>query len=139
MKPTPKHLPGLTVGLLLGGAAIFILGTWCPRPVQKGILPAGMLVFLAGMIVALAGAIWSLCTLASPALRKTHGLATPIVTMVIASLAWAGALVTVYKFKQSNDVRLEEEAGLVAKLVRAIKPLHEKNALVEKQFKNTPP
>ena len=50
-----------------------------------------------------------------------YGITTPIVTILIVVFAWSGALLTLYKFKKSIDVRTEVEAKKVAEAVRDVK------------------
>lgn len=119
MRPIPRPLPVLTMGLLFGGMGIFILGKLFPVPAEKVFMAVGTGVFFAGMIVALVGAIWSICTLTSPALRRTGGLTVPLVTILIAAFTWSGALLTLYKFKTSHDVRTEADANMAAESARA--------------------
>ena len=110
--PIPKHLTILSMGLLIGGMLIFIPGRFFPVPTDKVFAAVGMAVFFAGLIAALVGTIWSICTLTNRAQRQTYGITTPIVTILIAAFAWSGTLLTVYKFKKSNDVRKEAVQGL---------------------------
>ena len=121
MRPTPKHLPILTMGLLIGGMAIFIPGRFFPVPAEKVFGAVGMAVFFAGMIAALVGTIWSICALTNRAQRQTYGITTPVVTILIAAFAWSGTLLTLYKFKRSNDVRTEENAHIAADAAREAK------------------
>ncbi|HBA84182.1 MAG TPA: hypothetical protein DCZ95_08835 [Verrucomicrobia bacterium] len=120
MRPTPKFIPILTMGLLFGGMAVFIPANLFPAPVDKGFVMVGTAVFFAGLVIALVGAIWSICTLTNPAQRRTYGLATPVVTILVAAFAWSGASLTVYKFKKSSDIRTEADAQMVAKTVQQI-------------------
>lgn len=110
MMPTPKYLPVLTMGLLIAGMAVFIPGRFFPAPVDKVFATVGMAVFFAGLIASLVGTIWSICTLTNRAQRQTYGITTPIVTILIAAFAWSGTLLTLYKFKKSNDARTEVNA-----------------------------
>jgi hypothetical protein len=116
MKPTPVHLPIWTMGLLAGGMGVFILKRYSSVSVGRVFAAAGTAVFFAGMIVALVGMIWSICTLTNPALRRTYGITTPVVTILIAAFAWCGASWTVYKFKKSSDDRTAEDAKIVAEM-----------------------
>ena len=108
--PTPKHLPILTMGFLIAGMAIFIPGRFFPAPTEKVFMVIGSTVFFAGLIAALVGTIWSICTLTNRAQRQTYGITTPVATILIAAFAWSGTLLTVYKFKKSNDVLTEADA-----------------------------
>ena len=121
MMPTPRRMPLLTAGLLVGGMGTFILKDLFSVPVEKLFVAVGTAVFFAGMIAALVGAVWSICTLTNPALRRTRGITTPVVTILIAAFAWSGALLTVYKFKKSNDVRTEADAKMAAETAQEVK------------------
>jgi hypothetical protein len=121
MKPTPKSLPILTMGLLVGGMGVFILGKLFPVPAEEVFMTVGTAVFFAGMIAALVGTIWAIFTLTNPALRRTGGITTPVITILIAAFAWSGALLTVYKFKKSSDVRTEKAANVAAETVPEVK------------------
>lgn len=123
MKPTPHHLPIVTMVLLAGGMGVVISKDLFTVPVGKVLLTVGMAVFLVGMVVALAGMIWSICTLTNSAQRIMHGITTPVVTILIAAFAWSGALVTVYKYKESSDERTEEKANIAAKALKRVKRL----------------
>lgn len=116
MRPTPKHLPILTMGLLAGGMGIFILKGSFFVSAERVFVAVGTAVFFAGMIVALVGTIWSICTLTNADLRRTCGITTPVVTILIASFAWSGALLTLYKFKKSNEARTEADARADAEM-----------------------
>jgi hypothetical protein len=142
MIPTPKRLPIWTMGLLLGGMGIFILKDLFSVPVEKVFVVVGTTVFFAGMIASLVGAIWSICMLTQPALRRTYGITTPVVTILIAAFAGSGALLTLYKFKKSHDVRTEAEAKIAAESVWKVKlPSAGRKSSVEPSAKEsaTPP
>ena len=119
--PTPRRLPILTMGLLFGGMAIFILENLFPVPANKVFVAVGTIVFLAGMIFALVGAIWSICTLTNPALRRTYGVTTPITTILLAAFALSGALFSAYKFKTLHAVQKEMDANIAAETVPEVK------------------
>jgi hypothetical protein len=110
MKPTPRRLPHLTAGLLIGGMGLFLGKGLAARPFDKLLVAGGMLVFLAGLLVALVGMAWSIWTLTSPGLRRSRGVATPVVAILIAALAWAGTLLTIYKYKKTHDAHVATAA-----------------------------
>ena len=122
MMPTPKYLPILTMGLLVGGMAVFILERVFPAPAERVFVAVGTSVFFVGMAVAAVGTIWSICTLTNTALRRTYGITTPVITILIAVFAWSGASLTVYKFKKLNDVRTEAaDAKAAAETAQGVK------------------
>ena len=121
MMPTPKYLPVLTMGLLIGGMAIFIPARFFPVLAERVFMAVGTTVFFAGMIAAVVGMIWSICTLTNSALRRAYGITTPIVTILIAAFAWSGAWLTVYKFKKSHNDQVEANASIVADAAREAK------------------
>ena len=74
--------------------------------------------------------------------RRTYGITTPVVTILIAAFAWSGALLTFYKFKKSHDVRTEADAKIAAEKAREVKlPSAALKSSVEQSAKEsaTPP
>jgi predicted tellurium resistance membrane protein TerC len=111
MRPTPRRLPLLTAGLLGIGMGFFIARRALPPAADAAVAVMAGVIFSTGLLAALLGMIWSICTLTSPILRQTRGITTPVVTILIALLAWVGAGLTVHKFKQASDARPEPAAA----------------------------
>ena len=107
MHSTPRRMPILMASLLMAGMAIFLIKIFFPVPVEKVLVAFGALVFFAGMVVALVAMIWSIRTLTSESQRRGRGVTTPVVTILLAVFVWAGAGLTLYKYKKSHDVRVE--------------------------------
>lgn len=115
MKPTPPRLPHLTVGLLVTGMALFILGGCLPDPYGCVMVWCGLALFAAGLAVALVGMAWSIWTLTSPGQRRSGGIATPVVAILIAALAWLGTAFTLGKFRQAHHLLRDEAAARAAR------------------------
>ena len=109
MNPTPRRMPTLTAALLLGGLGVLIAKSLLPVAADKALLGIGALLFFAGLVVALVGAIWSIGALANPAARTSHGITTPVVTILIAALAWGGAGLTIRSLTRARHAQVEPD------------------------------
>ena len=117
--PKPRRIPVFTAGLLATGMVLFILKAYLPPKTANVIALAGMALFFAGMVVALVGMIRSIRTLADPTLWRNRGVTTSIVTILIAVLAWSGALLTLYKMMQAPDIHVDSGSVLAAETAPA--------------------
>lgn len=105
MKAMTKATPITMVALLGGGAVLFGLNAFFPRPNETWFSIAGMIVFVSGLIFGLVAFFRGVATLASFASRQVSGILIPILTVVIAGVAWVLVVATVIHVKRSMDER----------------------------------
>ena len=109
MRPMTKATPLTMLVLLLGGAGLFGLNAFLPLPIETWFAIAGMLVFAAGLLFGLFAFFRSVAVLANPESRRATRVLLPILTILIAGIAWFTVVTTAIQVKRSMDQRAQFE------------------------------
>lgn len=83
------------------------LNGFFPVPAETAFVVVGVSVSFVGFFACIVGVIWAVRALASPEGRQASGIVAPVVTIVIAFVAWSGVIASTVAVKKSLDARKE--------------------------------
>ena len=95
--------------LLGGGAALFGCNAFFTVPIETWFAMAGFLLFVAGLLLSLFAFFRATAVLTNTEMRRSNGLTIPIVTTLIAAIAWSVVINTAIQAKRSMDKRAQYE------------------------------
>lgn len=109
-----RYAPVILLGLLLGGWFLFCLNATFPVPIETWVAISGMVVICLGLLYGLVAGIESIVTILSKKRRQAIGIVAPILTLLIAVVAWTVMVNTTLNVFDSLQQRAEAEEAAVS-------------------------
>lgn len=104
-----RYAPVILLGLLLGGWFVFCLNGNFPVPIETWVAMSGIVIFCLGLLYGLVSGIQSIVTILSKKRRQAIGTVAPILTLLIAVVAWTIVINTTLDVVHSLQKRAEAE------------------------------
>ncbi len=109
-----RYAPVILLGLLLGGWFLFCLNATFPVPIETWVSISGIVVICFGLLYGLVAGIASIVTILSKKRRQAIGIVAPILTLLIAVVAWTVVVNTSLNVFHSLQQRAEAEGAAVS-------------------------